>query len=44
LVFVTKRRGKVLTAAHLRRLQEIFRSVCADFEVALKPFNAASTT
>jgi putative transposase len=39
LVFVTKRRGKVFGAAHLRRLEEIFRSVCADFEVTLKEFN-----
>jgi putative transposase len=43
LVFVTKRRGKVFNAAHLRRLQEIFRSVCADFEVELKEFNGEST-
>jgi putative transposase len=42
-VFVTKRRGKVFNAAHLRRLQEIFRSVCADFEVELKEFNGDST-
>jgi Transposase IS200 like len=39
LVFVTKRRGKVFSVAHLRRLEEIFRSVCADFEVALQEFN-----
>jgi putative transposase len=39
LVFLTKRRGKVFGAAHLRRLEEIFRSVCTDFEVALKEFN-----
>lgn len=39
LVFTTKRRGKVLTRAHLDRLQEIFASVCADFEVELREFN-----
>jgi putative transposase len=33
LVFFTKRRGKVFGAAHLKRLEEIFRSVCTDFEV-----------
>src|SRR5262244_3355877 len=42
LVFVTKRRGKVFGAAHLKRLEEIFRSVCADFEVVLKEFNGES--
>jgi putative transposase len=31
--------AKVLNATHLRRLQEIFRSVCADFEAELKEFN-----
>jgi putative transposase len=39
LVFVTKRRGKVFGAAHLKRLEEIFPSLCADFEVELKEFN-----
>jgi putative transposase len=39
LVFVTKRRGKVFGTAHLRRLEEIFRSVRTDFEVILKEFN-----
>jgi putative transposase len=39
LVFVTKRRGKVFGAAHLRRMEEIFRSVCKDFEVHLQEFN-----
>src|SRR5262245_66410126 len=42
LVFVTKRRGKVLTRQHLERLEQIFRSVCADFEVELKEFNGES--
>src|SRR5499426_2149571 len=32
LVFVTKRRGKVFDAARIKRLEEIFRSVCTDFE------------
>lgn len=39
LVFVTKRRGKVFGGAHLKRLEEIFRSVCADFEAELREFN-----
>jgi putative transposase len=39
LVFVTKRRGKVFRAEHLKRLEQIFRSVCADFEAVLKEFN-----
>jgi putative transposase len=38
LVFTTKRRGKVLTQEHLQRLQEIFRDVCAEFEVELREF------
>jgi len=39
LVFVTKRRGKVFTVAYLQRLEEIVRSVCADFEVTLEQFS-----
>lgn len=39
LVFVTKRRGKVFTVRHLQRLEEIFRSVCNDFEAELQEFN-----
>lgn len=39
LVFTTKRRGKVLTPAHLDRLRAVFESVCADFEVELREFN-----
>src|SRR5262245_35637001 len=39
LVFVTKRRGKVFDAARIKRLEEIFRSVCTDFEAVLKEFN-----
>ena len=38
-MFVTKRRGKVFGAAHLKRLEQIFRSVCSDFEVDLVEFN-----
>jgi REP element-mobilizing transposase RayT len=34
-----KRRGKVFRAEHLKRLEQIFRSVGADFEVILKEFN-----
>lgn len=39
LVFVTKYRHKVFTDAHLRRLEEIMRAVCGDFEVELAEFN-----
>ena len=39
MVFVTKRRGKVFNIAHLKRLEEICRDVCSDFEVELKEFN-----
>ena len=39
LVFTTKRRGKVLEAAHLDRLRVIFASVCTDFDVELREFN-----
>jgi putative transposase len=42
LVFTTKRRGKVLTKAHLERLHAIFASVCADFAVELREFNGES--
>jgi Transposase IS200 like len=42
LVFVTKWRGKVFGVAHLKRLEEIFRSACTDFEVVLKEFNSGS--
>jgi putative transposase len=42
LVFVTKRRGKVFDASRLKRLEEIFRSVCSDFEVELRKFNGES--
>ncbi|WP_328749033.1 IS200/IS605 family transposase [Streptomyces sp. NBC_00285] len=39
LVFVTKFRHKVFTDAHLRRMEEIMRSVCTDFECELAEFN-----
>ena len=39
MVFVTKRCGKVFTIAHLKRLEEICRDVCCDFEAELKEFN-----
>jgi putative transposase len=39
LVFVTKFRHRVFTDAHLRRLEEILRDVCADFETELAEFN-----
>jgi putative transposase len=39
LVFVTKYRHPVFTAAHLQRAEEIMRAVCADFETELAEFN-----
>ncbi len=39
LVSVTKYRHKVFADRHLTRLEEIMRSVCADFEVELVEFN-----
>ncbi|MEV4549315.1 IS200/IS605 family transposase [Nonomuraea wenchangensis] len=40
LVFVTKFRHRVFTdAAHLNRMEEIMRDVCADFETELSEFN-----
>jgi putative transposase len=39
LVFVTKFRHPVLTGAHLERMEQIMRDVCADFETELAEFN-----
>ena len=39
LVFVTKYRHPVFTAAHLTRMEEIMRAVCADFDTELAEFN-----
>jgi putative transposase len=39
LVFVTKYRHPVFTAAHLERMEEIMRDVCADFGCELTDFN-----
>ncbi|WP_084961910.1 IS200/IS605 family transposase, partial [Thermoactinospora rubra] len=39
LVFVTKFRHKVFNGAHLERMEEIMRDVCADFETELREFN-----
>jgi putative transposase len=39
LVFVTKYRHKVFEDAHLTRMEEIMRAVCADFECELVEFN-----
>ncbi|MFE2140283.1 IS200/IS605 family transposase [Streptomyces sp. NPDC059456] len=39
LVFVTKYRHDVFTDAHLARMEEIMRAVCADFETELTEFN-----
>lgn len=42
LVFVTKYRHSVFDHRHLRRMEEIMRAVCADFEAELVEFNGAS--
>ena len=39
MVFVTKRRGKVFNAIQLKRLEQICRTICAEFETELKEFN-----
>jgi putative transposase len=39
LVFVTKFRHKVFMDVHLRRMEEIMRAVCEDFECELVEFN-----
>jgi putative transposase len=39
LVFVTRSRHKVFTDAHLRRMEEIMRSVCTDFECDMVEFD-----
>jgi putative transposase len=43
LVFVTKYRHPVFTAAHLTRAEEIMRAVCADFETELAEFNGEAS-
>ena len=42
LVFLTRFRHKVFTDAHLRRMEEIMRSVCADFACELVEFNGGT--
>ena len=42
LVFITKYRHNVFGAAHLERMQEIMRDVCADFGAELAEFNGQS--
>jgi putative transposase len=39
LVFVTKKRGKVFTQAHIEALRSIFDSLCKSFETELLEFN-----
>jgi putative transposase len=39
LVFVTKYRHRVFSDTHLRRMEEVMRAVCADFETELVEFN-----
>ncbi|MGS2589611.1 IS200/IS605 family transposase [Streptomyces hebeiensis] len=43
LVFVTKYRHNVFEDAHLTRMEEIMRAVCADFECELVEFNGANS-
>src|SRR5581483_12305749 len=40
LVFVTKKRGKIFTSAHVEALRKIFETVCKNFESELQEFNA----
>jgi putative transposase len=42
LVFVTRYRHRVLSDTHLRRMEEVMRAVCADFETELVEFNGES--
>lgn len=39
LVFVTKFRHRVFTDVHLKRMEEIMRNICVDFECELVEFN-----
>lgn len=39
LVFVTKFRHKVFDDVHLRRMEEVMRAVCTDFDCELVEFN-----
>ncbi|WP_433500799.1 IS200/IS605 family transposase [Sphaerimonospora sp. CA-214678] len=39
LVFVTKFRHRVFTGAHLERMEQIMRDICADFETKPAEFN-----
>jgi putative transposase len=41
-VFVTKLRHPVFTSAHLERMEQIMREICADFECGLAEFNGES--
>jgi putative transposase len=43
LVLVTKHRQQVFTAAHLQRLEQIMRDVCADSGTGLTAFNGQSS-
>jgi putative transposase len=43
LVFVTKYRHDVFGDRHLKRMEEIMRAVCTDFEVELVEFNGQAT-
>ncbi|MGI5285119.1 IS200/IS605 family transposase [Nonomuraea polychroma] len=43
LVFITKYRHRVFTGAHLERMEQIMRDVCADFETELAEFNGEAS-
>ncbi len=43
MVFVTKYRYPVFTVAHLQRMEEIMRAVCADFQTELAEFNGEAS-
>ncbi|WP_182907173.1 IS200/IS605 family transposase [Microbispora sp. H13382] len=43
LVFLTKFRHRVFTGAHLERMEQIMRDVCADFETELAEFNGEAS-
>ncbi|WP_169981231.1 IS200/IS605 family transposase [Microbispora sp. H10836] len=43
LVFLTKFRHRVFTGAHLERMEQIMRDVCADFETELAESNGEAS-
>ncbi len=43
MVFLTKFRHRVFTGAHLERMEQIMRDVCADFETELAESNGEAS-